>query len=400
MIRAMPRRGCCWSLLLLTAGCAGVSPDPDTADASTLAVREIPAEDRGRLAAAVERAMQSVVLRRFDDARTAAEEALAIDPRSARARAILGMVRLQAASLADPPDLIAANEGEFELRLARQLAPDDTFVGWMSAVFLAERGHTSAAAEAAEQALARAAQAPPSERAALLGIAGTYRYELGEERAALPHLQAYVALRPDDATAHFRLGSSLLRIAAVPQGIESTRYQVAQRDAEGAAKAFARCAELSPGDEDAALAVATALWRAAELAKAHAGVAATDALRTAAAAGDQHRQDAEAQLRAVAARFPASAEPWFRLGVMAEARAANDEARAAYAEALRREPRHVPGMLNLAALLDASGDPAAATALLQQVLVVDSTRPSLTAKERKQLRSRVDAPTGQAPRML
>src|SRR5690606_20292251 len=109
------------------------------------------------------------------------------------------------------------------------------------------------------------AGAPASELSALLGTAGTYRYELGEERAARPHLEAYVALRPDDSAAHFRLGASLLSIANTPLG-SPPPYAIAQAEAEAAAAAFARCYELAPGDEDAALSVVTAWLRAAELA--------------------------------------------------------------------------------------------------------------------------------------
>jgi tetratricopeptide (TPR) repeat protein len=385
----MHRRAGSWLLLVWSAACSGVSLRPERADATTLPVREVSAQDRNRLDKAVTNAMQSIVQRRFDAAEAAAGEALAIDPRNARARAVLGMVRLQHASLVDPPDLVDANAGETELLLARQLAPDDTFVGWMWAVFLAESGHTSAAAEAAEQALVRAKGAPPAERATLLGIAGIYRYELGEERAALPHLQEYVDLRPDDATAHFRLGSSLLRIAAVPQGSEGSSN--AQTLAEQAAKAFERCAELAPGDEDAAVAVATAHWRASELAKdRHDDEAAT-----------RHRDAAEAHLRAVATRFPDSPEPWFRLGVIAESRSEPAAARTAYAAALQRSPRHVPTLLNLAALLDDNRETEAATALLRHVLDLDTVHPSLTPAERRRVRSRLDkALADQAPRML
>lgn len=395
MMPVMRRRDSCWSLLVLAAGCAGVSVDPETANAANLPTQQLSADDRRELSGAVDRAMQSVVLRRFDLARAAATEALAIDPRSARARAILGMVHLQEAAASDPHDLVVANEGELQMKLAQQLAPEDPFVGWMAAVFLAEAGHTSAAAEAAEQALARATGAPPAERAALLGIAGTYRYELGEERAALPHLEAYVDLRPDDATAQFRLGSSLLRIAAVPQGPRPNAFLLAQRQAERAAKAFARCVELSPGDEDAALAIATAHWRAADLARERAGAAATSE-------ESQHRTAAAAQLRAIAARFPASPEPWFRLGVLAESRSAPAEARTAYAEALHRSPRHLPTLLNLAALLDRIGEADAATSLSRQVLDIDAVQPGLSDQERKRLRARVGAPASQdqAPRML
>lgn len=379
----MRRRGT--FCLLFVSACAGVSPDPAAADASQLAVRELSADEQRRIAAAVQQSMEGVLLRRFDDAASAAAQALAIDPRCARARAVLGMCLLHHAVESDPPDLAASNAGEFQIRLAQQLAPTDTFVGWMTAVFLAESGHMSAAAEAAEHALAVAVDAPPAERADLLRIAGTYRYELGEERAALPHLQAYTLLRPDDSAAHFRLGSSLLRIAAVPRAapsdLEGAELLTAQRSAESAAAAFARCAERAPGDEDAALSIATAWWRAAELAKQ----------RHDAAAQKAHTDAAEQSLRTAAERFPASPEPWFRLGVIAEARGADDVARTMYTRAIEREPRHVASLLDLAALLDRGGDAAAANNVLRQVLALDDAVPCLTPRERKRLRERTGA---------
>jgi tetratricopeptide (TPR) repeat protein len=201
----------------------------------------------------------------------------------------------------------------------------------------------------------------------------------------LPHLQEYVSLRPDDAIAHFRLGSCLLRIAAVPRAVpaklEPVELLSAQRNAESAAVAFARCAELSPGDEDASLSVATAHWRAAELAKER-----HDEKEHAA-----HVEAAQARLRATAERFPASPEPWFRLGVIAEAGGADDDARVAYQRALELDREHVPTMLDLAALLDRRGEAQAATTMLRQVIALDEAKPCLTPRERKRVRERAGA---------
>lgn len=375
MMRPM-RRLCSWPACWLLAACAGVSPRPETADATTLPTRETTAGERQALEQAVGTAMAAVLRRRFDDAEAAATAALEIDPRSARARAVLGMATLHRATADDPPDLRLSREGEFQVRLALQLAPNDPFVGWMHAVFLAETGHMSAAAEAAEQALARAGNAPSNELAALLGIAGTYRYELGEERAALPHLRAYLTLRQDDATAYFRLGSCLLRIAAVPQGLKAR--EVARTQALEAATAFGHCFELAPGDEDAGLAAATALWRARELA-AELGDAESDA----------HAAQARNRLQQLAERFPASPEPWFRLGVMAETLGDPTTATTLYREALQRDGRHVGATLNLASLLSTQGDEAAANALLQRILADEALAARLTPRELVRLRSRV-----------
>lgn len=382
------RRRRFWSLCLLLTACAGPGPRPERADAATLPTSELSTEEQRALAQAVERAMQAVVQRQYDVARSNALACLALDARCARARAVLGMVMLQEASLTDPPDLAVSQQAERELVLAEQLAPDDMFVGWMHAVFLAEAGHMSAAAATAERALARvAANTPLGERAALFGIAATYRYELGEERAALPHLRTYLSLRPDDATAFFRLGSCLLRIAAVPQGLRA--IEDAKTNAADAARAFERCVELAPGDEDASLAIATAWWRAAELAKEL-------------GSGDREQlvAAARARLRETAERFPSSAEAWFRLGVIAEGTEASADAGTCYREALQRNARHIGALLNLAHLLDAQGDQGAATTLLQQVLLTDAALDCLSPDERARVRDRVGGAATQMPRML
>jgi tetratricopeptide (TPR) repeat protein len=387
--------------LVALAACAGVSIDPATADGTRVPTRTLDATERRRVTALVEAAMTAVDERRFADAELAAREAIGIEPRNARALAVAAMARLAGASAVTPPDLKIANDAEYTMRLAAQLGPDDAFVGWMHAVFLAETGHMSAAAETAERALSRATAAPANERAALLLTAGTYRYELGEERRALPHLQGYLNLRPDDATTCFRTGSCLLRIAAVPQGIPPVSVLVAQRNAEAAAGAFSRCLELAPGDEDAALAIATALWRAGELAGQLARDHADERRgHDDAATASRHRAASRQQLHAAAAAFPASAEPWFRLGVVLAADQALDEARAAYQQALRRDSRHPGSLLNFAAMLDEAGDQQAAALLLQQVLAVDAAAPVLTPSERKRVRDRLAAPADQAPRML
>lgn len=364
------------------SGCASVSPQPERARAADLPHREVSDAERVEVGSLVEQAIAAVTARRYEPAAEAAEAALAIDPRAARARSVLGMVLLHRASTHDPADLRLTNQGELETVLAEQLAPEDAFVGWMRAVFLAEIGHMSAAAAAAEAAVARTAAAPPSERAALLGVAGTYRYELGEERAALPLLQAYIALRPDDAAACFRIGRCLLRTAETPLAKELDK---AQRDAEAAARAFARCAELAPGDDDAALAVGAASYRAAQIAVRRGDTAARDRLFGA----------AEQRFRAAAERFPALAEPWFRLAVVAEARGETAAAEAAYGEALQRDERHLGSLLNLASLATTAGDTARTNGLLERVLRVADETGALSQAEHTAIveRLRGAAPT-------
>lgn len=366
--------------LALLAACSGVAVRPDAVRATDLRVATLDAEESARLQQHIDRAIADVMQRRYDEAERAARAALGLDPRAARARAVLGLTTLQQASKSDPPDHRLGQAAEAELRLAEQLQPDDAFVGWMHAVFLAESGHMSAAAATAERALEQAAAAPANERAALLGIAGTYRYELGEERAARPHLEAYLGLRPDDAAAWFRLGSSLLRIAAVPRSTTESGLLQAQLDAEAAARAFERSVALAPGDDDAAIAAATALLRAAELAKQRGDVA----------VAQRHGDAAAARLRAVAEQFPANAESWFGLGVLAERQGASAEAIAAYEQALARDAGHTGSLLNLAALRAAS-NPEAAKLLWRRLLAADAEQRVLSPGERRRLQRLVAA---------
>lgn len=363
-----------WLLVPFLVGCAGVAPDPATASIDDLPTVTLSEQERADCEALEQDAIDAVVRRRYEQAEAAANRVLAKNPRSGKARAVLGMVRLQIASREQPSDWFGARAGEVEIELARQLEPESAFVGWMHAVFLAESGHMSAAAQAAEDALVRSAAAPPTERAALLGTAGTYRYELGEERAARPHLEAYVALRPDDSAAHFRLGSSLLSIAKTPQG-SPPPYVTSQRDAEAAADAFGRCFELAPGDVDAALAMAAAWARAAELADLQGEPGERDALHA----------RAVKHLEELAPKFGENAEVHYRLGVLATLQKQPKAAQAAYVKALERDGQHLGSLMNLAALVVADGEIDSAKALYTRLLAAPAAKLELSRSERDRI---------------
>lgn len=363
-----------WLLVPFLVACAGTAPDPSQASIDDLPDVTLSDAERAECEALEQDAIDAVVRRRYEQAEVAANRVLAKNPRSARARAVLGMVRLQIAARIEPTDWFGARAGEVEMELARQLDPNNAFVGWMHAVFLAESGHMSAAAATAEEALVRSAAASATERAALLGTAGTYRYELGEERAARPHLEAYVALRPDDSAAHFRLGSSLLSIAKTPQG-SPPPYVTSQRDAEEAAKAFGRCFELAPGDEDAALAMAAAWVRAAELADLQDKPEERDAL---------HRMAVE-HLGGLATKFPANAEVHFRLGVLAALQNDSKAAKDGYEAALARHEHHMGSLMNLAALVVADGEIDRAKKLFARLLAAPGAQTELSRSERQRI---------------
>ncbi|MBL8726233.1 MAG: hypothetical protein JNK49_19470 [Planctomycetes bacterium] len=366
-----------FAMALALAACSSVPPRPVAADAESLPQRLVDAPSAARRDELIRTAIAALLERRYAEAERDAVTALAIDPRAPRALAVRGMAVLQRARRTEPPDLQLAEAGETDAVLAAQLAPADAFVGWLHAALLAETGHLSAAAAAADAALERCAAAPPAERAALLGIAGTYRYELGEERAALPLLQAYTGLRPGDATAHYRIGACLLRIAQVPTGPRGPL--VAQQQAEAAAAAFERSVQLAPQDLDAALAIGTAWLRAAELA----GERKDDAVR------DRHRAAAVQLYQRLAAEWPQAAEPCFRLGIAAEAALDRPAARAAYAAALERDAEHLGALLNLANLALADDDRSSAAGLLQRALAVPAERSDLRDAERKRIAERL-----------
>lgn len=387
MMRAM-REGR-WSLLplLFAAACAGASPDPRSAGVDGLPPAAADAADRARALALASEAVAAWRSTRTVAAADLVDAALDLDPRCGRALAVRALLRWQGAqSAANSPELREANAAEATLRQAVAAAPQDAFTGLALAIFLGGVDHLSAAAEAAESALARAAEAraevDETDRADLLALAAACRFELGEERAALPHLQAYVALRPDDAAQQYRLGVTLLALAATPQGPAPTSLLIAQRQAEAAARAFGRAFQLQAQDAEAGTAVATAWLRVAELAGER------DAAGERTAALDA----ASAQARALTARFPADPQPWWLLGVAAERGTDPITAASAFDEALRRQPTHAASLLHRAALADEAGDAALAKALLLRALDADAAAPCLGDAERKRVAARVARP--------
>lgn len=379
----MPDRRWLLTPLLLAAACAGASVEPQRASVDELPPgAESPAERAAALAEA-DAAVDAYRETRTDDAVRLVAAALDRDPRCGRALAVQALVRWrQAQADATTPPLRDTNAAEAALRQALAAAPDDAFAGLALATFLGDVGHLSAAAEAAEAALARASAPARADRADLLATAAACRYELGEERAALPHLQAAVALQPDDAPLHYRLGCTLLAVAATTPDDAPTTLLVAQRQAEAAARAFGRAFDLLPTDVAAGKAAATAWLRAADLA------AARDVARERTAALDA----ATALARALAGRLPDDPEPWWLFGVAAERGGDPAAAATAFDEALARAPDHAASLLHRATLADAAGDAALAKTLLQRALDADAARPCLDDGERKRVRARLARP--------
>jgi len=356
--------------VLALAACSSVPPRPEDRRAEELPLVRLTAGERQRCDQLTERAVEAMRGEQLADAERTANDALALDPRAARALAVRGLVLQRKVLTNSLPDQQWVYDADVATLMALQLAPDDAFVGWARVVFLRDSLHLSAAAALGEQVAERAAQAPVEERADLLIATADCRYELGEERAALPLLRAYTGLRPGDAAAFYRLGCCLLRIAEAPEG--EAGLGVAQSQAEAAARAFLRSVELKPTDIDASLAAGAAWFRAGELA----------AERKDAAVSGRRRQAALAQFDKLVAQDPEAAEPHYRRGVVLEAVGEREAAAAAYREALQRDADHLGAVLNLLALVT---DLQQRRELAELALRIDRAATQLTAGERRKL---------------
>jgi tetratricopeptide (TPR) repeat protein len=335
--------------------------------ASELPDSNLTALDRAKVDANVGRALQALAVGHFESGEECARTALDLEPRNARARAAFGVCLWQRARQGDPPTLILLNRADGETLHALKRAPKDPVVVRLRATFLAESGHPSAAAALAEQVLAGVSPTADPDVLALLAEVAHWRYELGEEAAAEPHLRALVVLQPKDAEAHYLLGRCM----------QTTAKTAA--DAGAAAREFALSAALEPKNLDCWLAVAGAWLGAAGFARQ----AGDEAART------QALQAALASLDAASKEIPAAALQHGR-GVVLEALDRLDEAQKSYEAALQLDSAYIPALLNLAALHAAAAarDPlqkAAAERLLRQALALDGAGGTLTSDERTRI---------------
>jgi tetratricopeptide (TPR) repeat protein len=133
---------------------------------------------------------------------------------------------------------------------------------------------------------------------------------------------------------------------------------------------------LAPGDEDAALAVATAWIRAAELA---------DLQGKNQAERDALYDKTVDYLQKLTGQFPANAEVYFRLGVLASMQKQPKVAHVAYLAALDRDRDHLGSLLNLSSLMIADGDVGLAKSLLLRVIATEGVSDGLTSNERERI---------------
>ncbi len=359
--------------LYALAACSSAAPSVEQMAAREFAAASSP-EDEAESTRLTSIARAHLDSSEFDDAMDEARDALSLDPRNARARAVLAAAILGGSEDETPPPLAVLSEAEGESRSALGLAQKDCFVALVHARIVAASGHLSAALAAAESCLQQAVPDASAERAQLAAAAADWAFELGEDRRAIARLREHLDFDPNDARAHHRLGSCLLRIAQDPA------------DALAASKAFAHCAELDPKDLDAQRAVVVSMLRASELA----------AKKGTAAAVSSALADALAAAVALEQRFPKSVEGPHLQGVVYQRRREFAQAAASYQRALAINQEHLPTLLAMAevALLsnDASNESLPKVTLtpgewIRRALGADAKNGGLDEKERGKLRA-------------
>ena len=303
-----------------------------------------------------------------------AREVLAESPRRPRARAVLALALLAETDAATPAPLALQAEAEGQSLLAERLAPADPVVGVLRARVLARIGHLSAAAASAEACLGRTFTSDAPEYVDLLAEAASMCHELGEDRRARKWLGELARRRPRDPDAHYRLGTCLLRSATTAD------------EASQAVREFRLALEIMPADAECKHALVAALLRSSQAhAKEGKGVEAAAQLSAAA-----EFAAATAQVETTSAR--AAFDAGFAYETLGNLQLAEDH----YAEAVRRDPEHLPSLLNRIAIAmrarEAQGEGAAVAvrgpepeALVDLALAIDARSGGLEPGERRKL---------------
>jgi tetratricopeptide (TPR) repeat protein len=207
-----------------------------------------------------------------------------------------------------------------------------------------------------------------------LRAASRLHLELGHERRALPRLRAVLAVTPSDAAMVFRLAQSEFRLAeSAQQGdfdVQSTSAEVAREGYLRAAQAYREHVGLRPLDLAGYLGEAAARFRAAGL------LGPQEIERI-----ESERQQVEVILNHAVAVAPGSPAPHHGLGWLFEQRDDTGRARAAYEDALRLDQDYLPSILNLARLLDATGEKKSARDSCRRALLLN-----VNDAERRRLR--------------
>lgn len=375
---------CSWSLvvsgiLAVSGVIACTSPPPAPEDLA----RELPPEqqlsraqqDRVRLESG--KALQELEAGHYAAARDRAQEVLDMDPRSVRARAVLGRSLGVLALAKEPPDQAMAAAAEGHLLLALRLAPEDPKARLFLAQLFAEQGHLSRASQELDLLLA----GQPDDQAALRAAADV-RYEMGEERAAAPMLSRLLAEVPGDAWALYRLANCQVELAEAhfrgdsDLGAKEDRVRVAVEVFQQAAKTFVAYQGSAPSDPAGYLGEAHARYRA---------LIATGRNK------DKEEAAQRSAATAIVALFqkargldPQNPQTFHGEGAVFDFLEDRERARASYEAALRLDANYVPSLLNLAALLHEGGDDSQkqkAKDLWRRALDLD-----ITAGEKREIR--------------
>lgn len=341
--------------MLLAMGCSGVPPSPQELAADLPPARPIAPEDSARASELGDRALDQAEAQDFAAARHSADEALALNPWEARARAALALCFFVEASEEQPPELTALNRAEGEFLRAEKIDPVDPLVGLHHARFLAAVGHLNAAVDRLEKLV----EANP-DNLELLRTLSRIQYDLGHESRASEVFMQVLRLDPNDALSHYLLAHCLLRLAP-----EFERSQRAS-EYEKAADEFARYRELVPEDVDGLLGEAHARFQA----------------MLAAEGEGQQDPDLVLALYAQALQLdPEVVAAWFSQAVVLDHLQRQVEARASYEKALELDPAHLPSLLNLAANLSEAGE----DDLAQQYLGRALSNEALSRSERQRI---------------
>lgn len=337
-----------------------------------------------RVAALTEDARRSLAEGRVTEAARTAEQALSLDPRAALARAVLGMTFLKPALEQSPPTLALLERAEGELRLARRLAPNHPEIAVFYSRFLELDGQISLATKVIDDLLEQQPKLPQA-----VARAARLHFELGHERRAVTLLEQVIEQDSTDSEARYRLALCQFRLAeAVSRGDPYLRVGVEQ----AARAAFLRSAEsyrvyvrLKPTDVEGFLGEARARFHALVAVKAEAW-SDSEIMQIlsilSAGAVVNPKSPALAHNRALVYQHLA-ARPKAGTTLAADMRS---RARSALEAALRLDEDFLPAILNLAHLLDADGDKAAARDLCRRALELNPS-PS----EAKRLRSYLES---------
>ncbi|MEE2888298.1 MAG: tetratricopeptide repeat protein [Planctomycetota bacterium] len=350
---------CLFGILGIFGACSTPGPSPAEWEALDLPNVTLDAEDRNTVASLTEDAGRALAAGRITEAARIAERALWVDPRAALARAILGIALLEPAMQEDPPALAWMERAEGELRLARRLDPDNPQIAMFYARFLEVDGQMSLAAKVLDDLLVKL-----PDHLSALRVGSRLHFELGHERQAGELLERLVERSPEDSDAWYRLALCQLRLAeAIERGDTELRVDVPQvvRDSYlRSAESYRAYIGLRGDDVEGFIGEATARFRALV---AHQ----VEATRKAEIA------EVLAILSKAARVDSKSAAPLHNQALVHQHLGDQAKARAAYEAALLRDKNFLPSILNLAHILDADGEHAAARALCQRALALKPT---------------------------